>query len=53
MAAIRPGGNDHSIMGDFYAQGTAAAEYKVRHFQNIGKEVLKEYPGPSVKVVPA
>ncbi len=45
--------NDNSIMGDFYSQGVAKAEYKVRHFQNIGREVGKEYPGSKVKVVPA
>jgi hypothetical protein len=49
----RPISNDHSIMGDFYSQGTAQAEYKVRHFQNIGREVVKDYPGHTARVVPA
>jgi len=45
--------NDNSIMGDFYAQGVDKAEYKVRHFQNIAKEVVKDYPGHTARVVPA
>jgi hypothetical protein len=45
--------NDHSIMGDFYSQGEAQAEYKVRHFQNIAREVAKDYPGHSARIVPA
>jgi len=45
--------NDHSIMGDFYSQGTAKAEYKVRHFQNIAREVGTDYPGHTAKLVPA
>lgn len=48
----RPISNDHSIMGDFYSQGTGQAEYKVRHFQNIGAEVVKDYPGYTARVVP-
>ncbi|HEX3760126.1 MAG TPA: hypothetical protein VHW23_15525 [Kofleriaceae bacterium] len=40
-------------MGDFYSQGTAQAEYKVRHFQNIAREVGTDYPGHTAKVVPA
>ena len=45
--------NDHSIMGDFYSQGVGQAEYKVRHFANIGREVVKDYPGHTARVVPA
>lgn len=44
--------NDHSIMGDFYSQGTAAAEFKVRHFQNILTTVAAQYPGYACKLAP-
>lgn len=44
--------NDHSIMGDYYAQGAAAAEFKVRHFHNILTTVAAQYPGYTCKLAP-
>ena len=43
--------NDHSIMANYYTQGKAQAEFKVRHFAHLGPEVGKQYPGYTVKVV--
>lgn len=37
--------NDHSIMANYYAQGVAQAEFKVRHFDHILKTVGAQYPG--------
>jgi hypothetical protein len=37
--------NDHSIMANYYAQGVAQAEFKVRHFEHICKAVAAQYPG--------
>jgi hypothetical protein len=37
--------NDHSIMANYYAQGVAQAEFKVRHFDHILKTVAAQYPG--------
>ena len=42
--------NDHSIMGNFYTQGIDKAEYKVRHFAHILKEVAAQYPGYTCKL---
>ena len=39
-------------MGDFYAQGAGAAEFKVRHFQNILSTVAVQYPGYTCKLAP-
>lgn len=37
--------NDHSIMANYYTQGVAQAEFKVRHFDHILKTVAAQYPG--------
>lgn len=36
--------NDHSIMGNYKAQGRAQAEFKVRHFQHILAAVAPQFP---------
>ena len=45
--------NDHSIMANYYKQGVAAAEFKVRHFKHIAETVGKQYPGYTCKIVKA
>ncbi len=42
---------DHSLMGDFYAQGIAAAEIKARHFQFLVKQVAAWFPGRTITIV--
>jgi hypothetical protein len=43
--------NDHSLMGDFYAQGIASAEIKARHFQFLVTQVSAWFPGRTVTIV--
>ncbi len=43
--------NDHSIMANFYQQGIARAEFKVRHFQHILAEVAKQFPNHTCTLV--
>ena len=42
--------DDHSIMGDFYAQGVDKAEFKARHFQHLVEPVSKQFPGAKSKL---
>lgn len=42
---------DHSLMGDFYTQGIAAAEIKARHFQFLVTQVSAWFPGRTVSIV--
>jgi hypothetical protein len=43
--------NDHSLMGDFYTQGIAAAEIKARHFQFLVGQVSAWFPGRAVSII--
>ena len=43
--------NDHSLMGDFYTQGIAAAEIKARHFQFLVTQVAAWFPGRTITIV--
>ena len=42
--------NDHSLMGNFYAQGIAAAEIKARHFEFLVKIVNGWFPDRTVSI---
>lgn len=42
---------DHSLMGNFYAEGVAGAELKVRHLQHLATQVSAMFPGRTVTIV--
>jgi len=42
---------DHSLMGNFYTEGTAAAEIKARHFQFLVTQVATWFPGRTITIV--
>ncbi|MBZ0304318.1 MAG: annexin, partial [Anaerolineae bacterium] len=42
--------NDHSLMGNFYTQGIAAAEIKARHFEFLVKIVNGWFPDRTVSI---
>jgi len=44
---------DHSIMGDYYTQGIAQAEFKVRHFRHILAPIAAQLPDYKCTLVPA
>jgi hypothetical protein len=43
--------NDHSLMGNFYTQGIAAAELKTRHFQFLVNLAAGWFPGRTITIV--
>jgi hypothetical protein len=43
--------SDHSLMGDFYAQGIAAAEIKARHFGFLVAHFARLFPGRTISIV--
>ncbi len=43
---------DHSLMGNFYNEGIAAAEVKARHFQFLVTQVSGWFPGRTISIVP-
>ena len=43
---------DHSLMGDFYAEGMASAQVKARHFQFLVQTVGQWFPGRTITIVP-
>jgi hypothetical protein len=45
--------NDHSIMGNYKTQGAAQAEFKVRHFDTILKNVAAQYPDHTCRLAQA
>jgi hypothetical protein len=42
---------DHSLMGNFYNEGVAGAELKVRHLQHLATQVSAMFPGRMVTIV--
>jgi hypothetical protein len=42
---------DHSLMGNYYGEGAAAAEIKARHFGFLVKEVAQYFPGRTISIV--
>ena len=42
--------SDHSIMADYYTEGQAAAEFKVRHFQHLLAPIQAHYPNHTLKL---
>jgi hypothetical protein len=43
---------DNSLLGDFYAEGMAAAHIKARHFQFLVNTVAQWFPGRTITIVP-
>lgn len=43
---------DNSLLGDFYAEGMAAAHVKARHFQFLVNTVAQWFPGRTISIVP-
>lgn len=43
--------DDHSLMGNFYTQGIAAAEIKSRHFQFLVTTAAAWFPGRTISIV--
>jgi hypothetical protein len=43
--------NDHSLMGNFYTQGIAAAQIKARHFKLLVTAIQGRYPTRTVSIV--
>ncbi|MFI9586940.1 hypothetical protein ACIHCQ_35110 [Streptomyces sp. NPDC052236] len=44
--------NDHSLMGNFYTQGIAAAELKARHLKFLVTVAAGWFPGRTISIVP-
>jgi hypothetical protein len=42
---------DHSLMGNYYSEGIAAAEIKARHFGFLVKEVSQYFPGRAISII--
>jgi hypothetical protein len=42
---------DHSLMGNYYNEGIAAAEIKARHFGFLVTEVSQYFPGRAISIV--
>ena len=42
---------DHSLMGNYYSEGIAAAEIKARHFGFLVKEVSQYFPGRTISII--
>lgn len=42
---------DHSLMGNFYSEGVAGAELKIRHLQHLATQVSAMFPGRTVTIV--
>ncbi|MDX6410676.1 MAG: hypothetical protein QOE91_192, partial [Gaiellaceae bacterium] len=43
--------SDHSIMANYYTEGQAAAEFKVRHFQHLLAPIAAHFPGYTCTLV--
>jgi hypothetical protein len=43
---------DHSIMGDYYTEGIAAAGIKARNFQNLVEHISDYFPDRNISIVP-
>jgi hypothetical protein len=42
---------DHSLMGNYYTEGIAAAEIKARHFGFLVTEVSQYFPGRAISII--
>jgi hypothetical protein len=42
---------DHSLLGNFYNEGIAAAEIKARHFQFLVRQVSTWFPGRTISII--